>query len=198
MAGENFSLLDTRVGDRVLDAEAVAAILDADPSVGVLVTDQAQTFTGVKTFSSAPVMSGASIEAETIPASALENGANVAALLDAGLGASAAYAKTTSGAQTLLAANGSGAGDRTVLITVVVTEVFADGDDAQTVFIIGQTGTTNKFMANTVLVDAAAGAVFTFAGTLTEAAALLVTGTAAAGTGTGAISVTVLALPAAS
>lgn len=198
MAGENFSLLDTRVGDRVLNADAIAAIMAADPTAGQLVTDQAQTFAGVKTLSSAPVMSGASIEAETIPASALENGAGVAALLGAGLGNSANFAKTASGAQTILAANGSGDGDRTVLITVVVTEVFADGDNAQTVFIIGQTGTTNKFMANTVLVDAADGAVFTFAGTLTEQAALLVTCTPAAGTGTGAISVTVLALPAAS
>jgi len=121
-------------------------------------------------------------------------GAGVAALISAGLGASAAYDKATTGAKTLLAADADD--NRAAIIVVTVTEAFADGTGGQTVFIIGETGTTNKFMANTVLVNASLGDVFVFAGSITAAKDLLVTGTPATGTGTGAIAVTVLALPA--
>jgi hypothetical protein len=191
--------------ERLLDA-----VIDGDFDqglTGAVLLSGAQTVAGVKTFSSPPVMSGASISAGTVPGAAvatgtlplaaLDAGAGLAAMIAAGLGATAAYAKTTDGAQTLLAANASTEGDRTVLIIINVDEVFADGDGGQTVFIAGQTGTTNKFMANTVLNDAAAGTVLVLAGTLTEETALLVTGTPATGTGTGGISVTVLAFPAA-
>jgi hypothetical protein len=129
-----------------------------------------------------------------ITAVKLADGAGVAALLAAGLGASEVYAKTTDGAQTLLAADAEDA--RAVLIVVTVTQAFANGTGAQTVFTISETDTANKFMANSVLVGASLGDVFVFAGSLTATKALLVTGTAATGTGTGAIAVTALALPA--
>lgn len=134
------------------------------------------------------------IGAGKVTAAMLANGAGLAAAITAGLGASANYAKTTDGAQTLAADDAS---DRVVLGIVTVTEVFADGDGGQTVFTIGETDTANKFMADTVLASAAAGSIFFFAGTLTAAKDLLVTGTPATGTGTGAISVSVLMLPAA-
>jgi len=104
---------------------------------------------------------------------------------------STAYAKTATGAQTLLAAN---AAARRVFIHVLVTEEFADGDGAQTVFIIGETDSTNKFMVNTALAAANVGTILVYAGTITAAKALLVTATAATGTGTGAITVTAMAM----
>lgn len=117
-------------------------------------------------------------------------------LVAAGFGATAAFPKTTNTAVTLLAANATVT--RVAIITCIVTEVFADGTGAQPVFIIGEADTTNKFAANTLLVDAALGDTHVLTGTLTATKALLVTGTAATGTGTGAITVSALVLPAAS
>jgi len=134
------------------------------------------------------------IAAGAVEASMLADGAGIAALVTAGGGASAAYAKTTSGAQTLLAANGSGEGARTVLIVVTVTETFAAGDGTATSFDVGETDTTTKFKS--ALTSGTAGDILTYAGALTEEKALLVTATAATGTGAGAIAITVLALPA--
>jgi hypothetical protein len=122
-------------------------------------------------------------------------GGGWAALLAAGLGASANYAKTTSGAQTLLAADADDA--RVAMIVVTVTEAFADGDGGQPTFTIGETDTATKYAATTVFTDAALGSVFVLAGTLTAVKNLIVTGVAATGTGTGAISVMAMVLPAA-
>lgn len=130
----------------------------------------------------------------TINSSMLANGAGIAALVTAGGGASASYDKTTSGAQTLLAANGSGEGARTVLIIVTIDETFAAGDGTATIFDIGETDSLEKFKAN--LNSGTAGDILTYAGSLTEEKALLVTATAATGTGAGGISIAVLALPA--
>lgn len=136
------------------------------------------------------------IGAGKVTSAMLENGAGLAALVAAGLGASDAYDNTTDGAQELVAANSALDGDRAVMIIVTVDEAFVtDEANTQTVFTIGQTGAATKFMANTVLVDATAGSVFVAAGILTEETALLVTGTPASGTGTGGVSVTVLLLP---
>jgi hypothetical protein len=124
----------------------------------------------------------------------LANGVGLAALITAGLGASASYIKTTNGAQTLLAADAANA--RVVLLVAVVTQAFV-GLGTQPVFAFGETTTANKYDDGTALVDAALGAVKVFAGTLTATKALLVTATAASGAGTGAISVTAFVLPAA-
>lgn len=104
--------------------------------------------------------------------------------------ATAAYPKTTSGVQTLLAA---AAVDRTVIVSVQVTQVFADGGGSQPTFSIGQTGSAAKFAATARFTDAAAGATFSFAGTLTAGTDLIVTAVAAVGAGTGALAVTVQA-----
>lgn len=133
------------------------------------------------------------IGANKVTSSMLANGAGVAALLAAGLGASKAYTKAANGADPLLA---GAVGDRSVLIVVTVDEAFANGDGAQPTFQIGQTGTAAKFADTTAFADKAAGTVLTFAGTLTGADDLLVTAVAGTGTTeTGGISVTVLALP---
>lgn len=204
----SYTLFDTKRGDILLDAAAITAILaggaGGDVPVGDLILAEgkviigsaggvgaAQSLSGDVTMGTSGVTA---IGAAKVTNAMLASGAGVGALLTAGLGASASYLKTASDAQTLLA---SDAGDRSVLIVVVVDEVFADGDGGQTTFTIGQTGTADKFAAAAAFTDAAAGAVFTFAGTLTGAANLIVTGGAATGTGTGGISVTVLALPAA-
>jgi len=134
------------------------------------------------------------IGAGKVTSSMLANGAGIAALVTAGGGASASYDKTTSGAQTLLAANGSGEGARTVLIIVTIDETFAAGDGTATIFDIGETDSLEKFKAD--LNSGTAGNILTYAGSLTEEKALLVTATAATGTGAGGISIAVLALPA--
>lgn len=152
-----------------------------------------QTLSGDITITNAGV---ATIADGAVTSAKLAAGAGLAALFTSGVGANESYAKTTDGAQTTLAANGSGEGDRTVLIIVNVDEAFADGDGGQTAFTIGETDSATKFAASTVFADALAGTVFVLAGTLTEEKALLVTGTEATGTGTGGITVTVLALPA--
>lgn len=176
------------------DATPGAAVWLGDAGNSVNLTGD-QTIAGIKTFSSPPVMSGASIVAATIPNAALAANGGLAALIGAGLGASANYTKATSGAQTLLA---GAVGDRSVIIVVDVSETFANGNGAQPTFQIGQTGTAAKFADTTAFTNKTAGTVLTFAGTLTSGDDLIVTGVAGTGTTeTGAISVTVLALPAA-
>lgn len=151
--------------------------------------DQAPMIDGVPLTPSAEDFNALDGKAATIAA--------FAALAAAGLGASASYAKTTDGAQTLLAANATSEGDRVVLIIVHVDEAFADAGGTQTTFSVGETGTADKFAATSVFTDATLGSVFVLAGTLSEEAALLVTANDAAGAGTGGITATVLALPAA-
>jgi hypothetical protein len=106
------------------------------------------------------------------------------------LGNAASYPKTTSGAQTLLAASLI---DRIVQIMVTVTETFADGAGTKPAFDIGETGATHKFKQT--LNSGTAGDKIIYTGTLSATKALLVTGTAAVGNGAGAIDVSVLALP---
>ncbi len=114
------------------------------------------------------------------------------ALIAGGLGASAAYASDTDGTQNTLA---NAVGTRIVLIIVVTTETFDDGDGTKTVFTIGEeSGSATKFAA-AAAIGATEGDVKLFAGTLTSAKKLQTYATAATGTGTGAIAVTVLALP---
>jgi hypothetical protein len=105
--------------------------------------------------------------------------------------ATADYPKTTAGVQTLLASN---AAARTVIISVEVTEVFANGDGTQPTFEIGETGTADKFAATSVFTGAALGTTFSFAGSLSADAAVIVTAVAATGTtSTGALRVTAIA-----
>lgn len=102
----------------------------------------------------------------------------------------ASYAKTTSGAQTLLAAQPFA---RNVIVQVTVTEVFANGDGAQPTFSIGYTGQAAAFAPTSKFTGAAVNADFAFGGTLPADTALLVTGVAASGTtSTGAIRATAL------
>ncbi len=83
--------------------------------------------------------------------------------------------------------------DHPVLILVEVTETFANGNGAQPTFNIGQSGTTDKFMASSVLTGAVNGQKFLFAGTLTSEDDIVVAATVATGTATGAIRVTSVA-----
>lgn len=134
------------------------------------------------------------IAAGAVESSMLANGAGLAAAIASGLGASAAYIKTTNGVQTLMAQD---AAARVVLGIVVVDEVFADAGGNQPTFTIGETDSATKYQAAAVLTNAAAGTVFFFAGTLTATKALIVTAVQAVGAGTGGISVTALVLDAA-
>ena len=142
-------------------------------------------------------LSGADLTDASITAAKLANGAGWAAMLTAGLGASAAYPKTTDGLHSLAAGT---AGAKTVLFIVTVTQAFVTSDtDTQPTFTIGEhDGAANKFMASSVLTDATLGQIKIFAGSLTASKALEITAVAAVGTGTGAISVMALILPAAS
>lgn len=111
------------------------------------------------------------------------------------IGAYAAYAKTTNGVQTLLAA---ASGARNVLIAVKVSQAFSDGDGGQPTFKIGETDTDDKWAATSVFTGAAVTAHHIFMGSLTSAKALIVTAAQATGTtSTGAIQVSVLVMPSA-
>lgn len=83
--------------------------------------------------------------------------------------------------------------DHPVLILVEVTETFANGNGAQPTFNIGQTGTTNKFLASSALTGAVLGSKIVVAGTLTAEDDIVVAATVATGTATGAIRVTSVA-----
>lgn len=105
-------------------------------------------------------------------------------------GAKSSYAKTTAGAQTLLAPGGV---DREVQILVTVNETFAQTTGTKSSFDIGETGATNKFKQT--LNAGTAGDKVQFDGTLSAGKALLVTGTAATGDGAGGIDVSAVAIP---
>lgn len=138
------------------------------------------------------ITSDAFVADGTITATKLANGAGLGALVAAGLGASANYDKTTVGAQDLAVASAKA---RACICVVIVTEAFANGTNGtQPTFIIGDETTADSIMTVGKLADAALGSVFTFAGQVTAAEKLQVTGVAATGDGTGAISVTALLL----
>lgn len=177
------------------NSSGVGSALDAKSSGKVLVGDGTDLKSVAISGDATLAANGAlTIGAGAVTSEKLANGAGLAALLAAGLGASAAYDKTTNGAQTLLA---SDAAARVALIVVVVDETFADGDGGQTTFTIGEVDTADKYAAAAVFTGATAGDVFVLAGTLTASKNLIVTGGAATGTGTGGISATALVLPAA-
>lgn len=168
-------------------------IPDAGASASFVMTEGAQTVNGVKTFGSAPVMSGASITAGTIPVASFVNGSGLTALASAGLATSASYVKTDAGTKTLLAANATK--DRGVLVVVTIDQTFATGDTSQLILKIGETDTIEKGAASATFTDATAGTRFVFGFTNTATKAILATLTAAAGTGTGAATITIIALP---
>ena len=176
-------------------AAGVAEAHDAKTSGKILVGDGTDIVSVAVSGDATLAANGAvTIANGAVTPAKLSNGAALAALIAAGGGANAAYPKDSTGALTLLASAGA---DRTVLLVVTVTEVFANGDGAQPTFKLGQTGTAAKFADTTAFTDKAAGSILTFAGTLSSGAALLVTAVAGTGTTeTGALAVTVLVLPA--
>lgn len=173
--------------------DGVNAALDPDAVASAAIEDGSVTAAKL----AANAVESAKIADGAVTLAKLASGAGMAAMAAAGVGQSAAYDKTTNGAQTLIAANANGEGARVVLLIVHVDEVFADGDTTQTAFTFGETDTADKYADATLLADAALDGVFVLAGELTEEKALLVTGTAAAGTGTGGVTVTAIVLPAA-
>ena len=183
--GDAFTYTGTLSAGQDLIVTATAAVDDATGALQIAVTAADQGLV---------VASAQGITQLTGNVTAGPGSGSQVATLAAPIAATASenYDKTTDGAQTLLAAL-AGA-DRAVLITVVVSEAFADGDATQTVFTIGETDEPDLFADATLFIDASLGAIFTLSGTLTAGAALLVTGTPAAGTGTGAITVTVMAV----
>ncbi len=108
-----------------------------------------------------------------------------------GLGASASYAKTADGAYTHIAAS---AAERRVIVTLEVTEVFADNAGTQTTFTIGDTTTADGILAVTELADAALGVRITVGGTITADEPLVVTAEKATVDGMGAVKITAIAV----
>lgn len=100
-------------------------------------------------------------------------------------GTSGSLTRALAGTTTLVPA---AAVNRVVLGQLVVDTTFAAGDGAAPSFVIGQTGTTNKFLASKS--TGTAGDLVNFSGVLTAGAALIVTQVAATGTtSTGAVTV---------
>ena len=180
----------TRVGSRWIGGNLV--FYRTDTGVAIVTIDGVN---GRLTIPAASLpdgsISGTKLTDATVTAAKLANGAGLAALIASGLGATATYDKTTAGAQDLAIASASA---RACICVVIVTEAFADNAGAQTAFTIGDESTADSIMTAAKLVGATAGSVFTFAGQITAAEKLVVTGTAALVDGTGAISVTALLL----
>lgn len=100
-------------------------------------------------------------------------------------GTSGSLTRALSGTTTLVLAR---ALDSIVTGQLIVDTTFAAGDGTAPTYVIGQTGTTNKFMA--VKSTGTAGDLVNFTGTLTAGKALIVTQVAATGTtSTGAVTV---------
>lgn len=137
----------------------------------------------------------AKFDANSIPVEKLAADARLAALVAAGLGASAVIAHDDDDSPAeLLAANGTGDGNRAVLVVAICNE--AAGGETPSTFKVGETGTVEKFFSAATLAAAADGDVLVSAGTLTEEKALIVTYTAGDGDGAaGAFQFLVLALP---
>jgi len=129
------------------------------------------------------------LDANVTTAKIADAAVNADKLADA-IGNYAAYPKTTTGIQDLLAAATKA---RACIIHLKVTEAFAVGDGAAPIFKIGDELTNDKFLAakNT----GAAGDLITVGGEIAAAKKLIVTATAATGTtSTGAIEVTAIAV----
>lgn len=100
-------------------------------------------------------------------------------------GTSGSLTRALSGTTTLVPAR---AVDSIVVGQLVVDTTFAAGDGAAPSYVIGQTGTTNKFLASKS--TGTAGDLVNFSGVLTAGKALIVTQVAATGTtSTGAVTV---------
>lgn len=107
------------------------------------------------------------------------------ALEPANSGTSGSLTRALSGTTVLSKAR---AVDSIVMVQLVVDTTFAAGDGAAPSFVIGQTGTTNKFLASKS--TGTAGDLVTVSGVLTAGKALIVTQVAATGTtSTGAVTV---------
>ena len=107
------------------------------------------------------------------------------ALEPANSGTSGSLTRLMSGTTVLSKAR---AVDSIVMIQLVVDTTFAAGDGAAPSYVIGQTGTTNKFLASKS--TGTAGDLVTVSGVLTAGTELIVTQVAATGTtSTGAVTV---------
>lgn len=117
----------------------------------------------------------------------------LAAVIAGGLGGSDSIAKTEAATHTLVASHATK--DRAVLAFVRVDETYAVGTGTLPTVKLGETGTTEKFMAVTVLDTEAAGTVYVYAGINTAGTAIVATSTAAIGNSTGGCTITVIAIP---
>lgn len=190
-------ILGTAGKGAALDAKADGAILIGNGTTAAmqtLDTDVTMTNTGAVTIANNAITTAKILNA-AVTAEKLAN--NAAGLNSVGMGASASYAKTTNGVQTL--ATGT-AGAKTCLFVVSVTETFVTNGagNEQPTFTFGEVGTAAKFAAAALFTDATAGQIKVFPGSLTASTDVIVTATAAAGTGAGAIAVSVIILPTAS
>lgn len=105
-------------------------------------------------------------------------------------GTSGSLTRALSGTTVLVKA---AAVDRIVMAQLVVDTTFAAGDGAAPSFVVGQTGTTNKFLASKA--TGTAGDLVTISGVLTAGKELIVTQVAATGTtSTGAVTVNAIAV----
>jgi hypothetical protein len=170
--------------------------VDISAAGAILVGQGAGETAAAKTLSSHVAMAATgavTIQPGVVTNAMLAAGAGLGAIVTAGLGNSAAYVKTTDGAQTLVAAHGSK--DRGVLVLAVVDETFADVGGNQPTFTVGEAGTADKCWAAATFTNAAAGTIFCKGFLNTNTKAIIVTAAKAVGAGTGGLSITALALP---
>lgn len=176
------------------DAKNRLVVAMADPITGAEV---AAAIDGITALASGQMIVGSAggVAADVAISGDIAMANTGAATVNATKLASATVALTVAsvGVTDLLAA---AAATRQVIITVVVSTVFANGDGAQPTLSIGEeSGSASKFAATTKFTNAAAGATFSFAGTLTSGKKLQSTSVAGTGTTeTGAVSITAIAV----
>ena len=178
----------------VATADLAAGIISADAAGRALFATGVFNEATVDAAFAAGAIDGDRLKAAGVTADRLANGAGLAALIAAGLGASDTYDHSTdAGENELLAAD---AGARLALVVAICLE--APAGDTPATFDVGEDGDEDKFLDQTVLANGTPGDIFIGAGTLTATEEVLVTVTAGSGgTPAGQYAVTVFVLPAA-
>ena len=123
----------------------------------------------------------------------LAAGAALGQLIGSAYGATHSVLKTEAATHVLLPLHATK--DRAVIVIVYVDETYAIAAGVLPTVAVGETGTTGKGMANTVLDTEAAGTVLKYGFLNTAGTAIIITSTAAGGAATGGCTVTVLAVP---
>jgi hypothetical protein len=191
---DNFTVT---VRNKAHGQSSIYEIPDSGASADFVMTEGTQSINGAKTFGTGPVMSGANIQAGTIPAAAFDQGASIAALMGNGLGATSAYDANADGTLTNVGAVGAGT-NRAVIVVAIVTEKFELlGGGSEPTFQVGEDGggDLDHWFGTADFAGKEAGTVMVRSGRNTAERNIVVTAETQTGASTGAIALTYILMP---